>query len=110
MNDVVALRLLAQHHTRILGGPIDVASYVESEASVLINVTARKIVAAPGSVIYNVVDISPEGLEVGPGEVLAGVFDADGNQTIIRSSLAIDGGLLTAKFWLSHFCFCFDEL
>ena len=54
--------------------------------------TARSITAAPGSIIYNIVDTSPEGITAGPGEVLAGVFDAEGRQEILRSGLSTDGG------------------
>lgn len=66
--------------------------HVVAEGSVLVNVTARSIVAQPGSIVYNVFDTSTEGLVVGPGDVLAGVSNSDGTQTIIRSHMSICGG------------------
>lgn len=65
---------------------------VQANGAVLINVTARRIVAAPGSVVYNVVDDSEGGLVLKEGEVLAGVFNEQGQQEILHSSLSIDGG------------------
>lgn len=66
--------------------------HLEAQDCVLVNVTASRIVAAPGSVIYNVCAEGAEGLVAAEGEVLAGVFAADGSQQIIRSHLSIDGG------------------
>ncbi len=69
------------------------ANYIEAEGCVLINVTADRIIAAPGSVIYNVV--ATEGdktISTAPGQVLAGVFSDDGNQHVVKSDVQIDGG------------------
>ncbi|KAG5175633.1 hypothetical protein JKP88DRAFT_196778 [Tribonema minus] len=65
---------------------------VEAEGCILVNVTARKVTAGPGAVVYNVVDDSEEGLSVAAGGVLVGVGDAQGGQTLVRSSKDVDGG------------------
>lgn len=56
------------------------AEYLEADSALLVNVTAKKVRAAPGSVIYNVVDDSEDGIVVGEKEVLVGVFDGNGTQ------------------------------
>jgi len=65
---------------------------IESNGAILINVTARSIVAKPGCIVYNVVDDTEAGLVLEDGQVLTGVFQSDGQQTIMKSSLSIDGG------------------
>ena len=40
----------------------------------LVNVHARRITAAPGSVIYNVTDDSPEGIVAEAGDVIVGIW------------------------------------
>lgn len=44
------------------------------------------------SVIYNVTEDSEEGLVLEEGQVLAGVFGADGSQLVVKSDLSTDGG------------------
>ena len=66
--------------------------HIDADGCVLINVTAKRIVAKPGSIVYNVIDSSEEGIVVGPGDVLAGVSAPDGSQQVIRSHMDIDGG------------------
>ena len=68
------------------------SGYVEAENAILINVTAHKIIAQPGAIVYNVVDHSPDGLVVSSGQVLAGVFRDDGSQLVVKSLNSIDGG------------------
>lgn len=65
---------------------------IEADGAVLINVTARRIIARPGSIAYNVVDSSAEGLTLEEGQILAGVTSADGQQMLMRSRITIDGG------------------
>ena len=68
------------------------SKFIEANGAILINVTASKIVAQPGSIIYNVIDDSEEGLVVEAGQVLAGVFRDDGSQIVVKSLNSIDGG------------------
>ena len=67
-------------------------SHIEADQCVLINVTANRIVAPAGSLLYNIVDKSPDGIVLVPDEVRVGVFSADGSHEVIKSSLTIDGG------------------
>jgi hypothetical protein len=57
----------------------------------LINVTAKKI-NATGAFLYNVFDNSEEGITVGEGEVYTSVIHAGGQPTVVKSTLATDGG------------------
>ena len=67
--------------------------YIEAENCILINVTAERIIAKPGSVIYNIVAGGDDNVLIAePGQVLAGVFSDDGSQHVIRSNISIDGG------------------
>eukprot|EP00518_Triparma_eleuthera_P020152 CAMPEP_0197545482 /NCGR_PEP_ID=MMETSP1320-20131121/505_1 /TAXON_ID=91990 /ORGANISM="Bolidomonas sp., Strain RCC2347" /LENGTH=534 /DNA_ID=CAMNT_0043104997 /DNA_START=27 /DNA_END=1631 /DNA_ORIENTATION=+ len=68
---------------------------VEVQGAILVNVTAKKIRAAAGSILYNVVDDTDEGIELKEGDVLVGVFDNQGNFTNVKSNISIDGG----KVW-----------
>lgn len=65
--------------------------YIEAENCVLINVTAERIVAKPGSIIYNLID-ADSAIEVGAQEVRVGVFDDSCTQQVIRSDMETDGG------------------
>ena len=58
----------------------------------LVNVTARKIVAARGSIAYNVCDDTAEGLVLAEGDVVTDVYLPDGSVLRQRSNLSIDGG------------------
>lgn len=67
--------------------------YIEAEGCILINVTAERICAKPGSIVYNVVDTHGErGLSVEEGQVVTGVMSGDGSQLIMNSSMSTDGG------------------
>jgi hypothetical protein len=66
--------------------------HIEAEDCVLINVTAERIIAPKGSVVYNVCEGSREGLVLVEGKVLAGVFAADGSLMVMNSTTATDGG------------------
>ena len=68
---------------------------VEVQGAILVNVTAKKIRAAAGSILYNVVDDTDEGIDVKEGDVLVGVFDNQGNFMNVKSNISIDGG----KVW-----------
>ena len=68
---------------------------IDASDCVLVNVTAKRIIAAPGSVAYNVISDDPNGLVLTEGEVNAGLFDEDAQMTLIKSHVSIDGG----KYW-----------
>jgi hypothetical protein len=65
---------------------------IDAEGCVLINVTANKITAKEGCIIYNIADGSAEGLDITAGKVLAGVFSKDGSHKKMHSSIDTDGG------------------
>ena len=68
------------------------ANHIEAEDSVLINVTASRIIAPRGCILYNVIDTSEEGIVLTENEVRVGVFSEDKPPLIMRSSTTIDGG------------------
>jgi hypothetical protein len=68
------------------------ALQIQANGAILINVTAKRIVAAEGAIVYNIVDTSEAGLVLAQGQVMAGVFSADGTQEVLNSSLSTDGG------------------
>ncbi len=73
------------------------AQSIEAEGAVLVNVTAKKVKAARGAVLYNVVDDSEEGLVLGPEDVLVGVYDAAGKEQRMESHFEKDGGVWWKK-------------
>lgn len=73
--------------------------HIEADGCVLINVTAECVIARPGSIIYNILDdknsaglIENGTLKVGEKDVIVGVFDEAGMQSVMRSNLDTDGG------------------
>ncbi|CAM9537404.1 unnamed protein product [Ectocarpus sp. 4 AP-2014] len=72
--------------------------YIEAEDCILVNVTAKRIVAPRGSIIYNIVDTSSTGVGVGEGGVMVGVHAEDGSQQPIWSNTdTLDGGKVWKK-------------
>lgn len=71
-------------------------NYIEAENCILVNVTADKVIAKPGSIIYNVLEtpsiVNNGAVELEDKQVVVGVFDSDGNQFIVRSDTDTDGG------------------
>mmetsp|Transcript_1747 Transcript_1747/g.3420 ORF Transcript_1747/g.3420 Transcript_1747/m.3420 type:complete len:481 (-) Transcript_1747:84-1526(-) len=63
-----------------------------ADGAIVVNVSATKIHACKGSILYNVINDSNEGIVVNEGEVLVGIFQADGTYVNIKSFLTIDGG------------------
>ena len=75
------------------------AKEIDVEGAVLVNVTAKKVVAGEGAIAYNVVDDSDE-LILKPGEVITDVFGENGSKLRQRSTLENDGG----KKWKEIIC------
>lgn len=73
---------------------------ISADGAVLVGVFAKKIKAAKGSVAYNIVDESEDGLVLGENEVKVGVFSTSSWSLLggsshyleIKSDLATDGG------------------
>jgi len=68
------------------------AQKIEATGAIIVNCTAKSIVAAEGSVVYNIVENSEGGITAAEGDVLVGVMDEEGNQTVMKSHVSIDGG------------------
>jgi hypothetical protein len=72
--------------------------YIDAEGCILINVTAKRIIARPGSIIYNYHESEERGIVVDRDQVLTGVSCGPGSARIsIKSSATTDGG----KSWKS---------
>jgi len=70
------------------------AGEVQAEGAVLVQVSAKKIVAGKGSIAYNVIDTSEEGLVLAENEVRVGVCTLDDERPYLQmsSSAETDGG------------------
>ena len=66
--------------------------HVEAEGAIIVNCTAKKIVAGKGAILYNLIDTSDEGIVAAPGEVIVAVTDESGDSMILKSRMDIDGG------------------
>jgi len=65
---------------------------VEADGAIVVNCTAKKIVAPKGSILYNIVDESDEGIVVGEGDVRVSVMNENGNDMVVKSKLSVCGG------------------
>jgi hypothetical protein len=65
---------------------------IQAEGCILVNVTAKKIVAKPGSIVYNVCDAESDCLVIEDKDVLVGIVDDKGAQVNMRSNMDTDGG------------------
>mmetsp|Transcript_52960 Transcript_52960/g.63764 ORF Transcript_52960/g.63764 Transcript_52960/m.63764 type:complete len:538 (-) Transcript_52960:159-1772(-) len=77
--------------TKAVVAAVDAIS-VEAEGAIVLNCTAKKIVAAKGAVLYNLIDDSDEGIIAKEGDVMVGVLHEDGETTLLKSHVTIDGG------------------
>lgn len=68
---------------------------IQADGAILVNCCAKKIVAGPGSIIYNIMDDSDEGVVAKDGEVIVAVTDESGASMRLHSHMDIDGG----KVW-----------
>eukprot|EP00544_Gedaniella_sp_CCMP2646_P003881 CAMPEP_0202496926 /NCGR_PEP_ID=MMETSP1361-20130828/21372_1 /ASSEMBLY_ACC=CAM_ASM_000849 /TAXON_ID=210615 /ORGANISM="Staurosira complex sp., Strain CCMP2646" /LENGTH=520 /DNA_ID=CAMNT_0049128377 /DNA_START=16 /DNA_END=1578 /DNA_ORIENTATION=+ len=66
--------------------------HVEADGAIIVNCTAKKIVAGKGSILYNLIDTSDEGIVAAPGEVIVAVNDESGDSMLLKSHMDIDGG------------------
>lgn len=68
------------------------ADTVEVNGAIVVNCVAKKIVAGPGSILYNLVDDSDNGIVAGPGDVRVAVTSEQGSSYVLHSRMDIDGG------------------
>eukprot|EP01061_Rhynchopus_euleeides_P009164 TRINITY_DN182_c36_g1_i1.p2 TRINITY_DN182_c36_g1~~TRINITY_DN182_c36_g1_i1.p2 ORF type:complete len:553 (+),score=262.79 TRINITY_DN182_c36_g1_i1:90-1661(+) len=64
------------------------AGNITAKKCILVNVTAKKIVAEEGAIAYNVVDNSEEGLVLTKGKIVTTVFAEDGTQSRVHADMA----------------------
>uniref|UniRef100_A0A7S2ET75 Uncharacterized protein n=1 Tax=Trieres chinensis TaxID=1514140 RepID=A0A7S2ET75_TRICV len=65
---------------------------VQIEGAIVVNCTAKKIVAGKNTILYNIVDLSEEGIIAGEGDVVVSVTEEDGKMMELRSKHDICGG------------------
>jgi hypothetical protein len=65
---------------------------VTAEGAIIVNCTARKIVAGKNSILYNLIDDSEEGIVAADGDVIVSVTDESGEMMELRSKHSICGG------------------
>lgn len=65
---------------------------VIAEGAIIINCTAKKIVAGKNAILYNLIDDSDEGIVAGEGDVIVSVTEESGEMMELRSKHSICGG------------------
>lgn len=65
---------------------------VNADGAIIVNCTARKIVAGKNSILYNLIDDSDEGIVAASGDVIVSVTDESGEMMELRSKHSICGG------------------
>lgn len=65
---------------------------VKIDGAIVVNCTARKIVAHKNSILYNIIDDSEEGIIAAEGDVIVSVTEETGEMMELRSKHSICGG------------------
>jgi len=65
---------------------------VQIDGAIVVNCTAKKIVAGKNAILYNIVDLSDEGIVAGEGDVVVSVTEEDGTMMELKSKHSICGG------------------
>jgi hypothetical protein len=65
---------------------------INADGAIIVNCTARKIVAGKNSILYNLIDDSEEGIVAASGDVIVSVTDESGEMMELRSKHSICGG------------------
>lgn len=65
---------------------------VSIDGAIVVNCTARKIVASKNAILYNIIDDSDEGIIAGEGDVIVSVTEESGEMMELRSKHSICGG------------------
>lgn len=68
------------------------AQEIQADGAILVNCVAKKIVAGPGAILYNIMDDSDEGVVAKEGEVMVAVTEESGESMRLCSRMDIDGG------------------
>ena len=67
------------------------ATEVQADGAIIVNCCAKKIKAAKGAILYNLISSEDE-IVAEEGEVFVGVMDEAGNSMLLKSRMDIDGG------------------
>lgn len=62
------------------------------DGAIVVNCTAKKIVAGKNCILYNIVDTSDDGIVAGEGDVIVSVTEEDGSMMELKSKQSICGG------------------
>jgi hypothetical protein len=65
---------------------------IMAEGAIIVNCTAKKIVAGKNAILYNLIDDSEEGIVAGEGDVIVSVTEESGEMMELRSKHSICGG------------------
>lgn len=65
---------------------------VQIDGAIVVNCTAKKIMAGKNAILYNIVDLSDEGIVAGEGDVVVSVTEEDGTMMELKSKQSICGG------------------
>jgi hypothetical protein len=68
------------------------AQELQVEGAIVVNCVAKKIRAATGAILYNLIADESDEIVAGPGEVQVAVTDETGTSMILKSRMDIDGG------------------
>ena len=68
------------------------APEVDINGAIVVNCTAKKIVAPKNCILYNIIDESDEGIVASEGDVIVAVTEEDGKMMQLRSKHSICGG------------------
>lgn len=65
---------------------------VTADGAIIVNCTARKIVAGKNAILYNLIDDSEEGIVAAEGDVFVSITDESGEMMELKSKHSICGG------------------
>lgn len=65
---------------------------ITAEGAIIVNCTAKKIVAGKDSILYNLIDDSEEGITALEGDIIVSVTDESGEMMELKSKHSICGG------------------
>ena len=68
------------------------ASEIQADGAIIVNCVSKSIKAGKGSILYNVVDETGEGIVAADGEVIVAVSEESGDSMLLKSGMDIDGG------------------
>ena len=63
-----------------------------ADGAIIVNCVAKKITAGKGSILYNLIDESDEGIVAADGAVMVAVTEESGDSMLLKSAMDIDGG------------------